>query len=83
MPGYEDAWPPNSPDGSGIEIVWAWIKTQLKYIPSKKLNTKLKLADAVRAIWAAVDQKQIDKLLRDMPKKWKAIVAARGAYVSK
>lgn len=55
MPGYEGAWPSNSPDGSGIEKVWAWIKTQLRYVPKSAKDTNEKLANVVVAIWEGID----------------------------
>ncbi len=58
-------WPPNSPDLSPIEMVWAIMKNRLHDFNPQPTNKK-QLEEALLIIWEGIDQETINNLLKCM-----------------
>ena len=80
-------WPPYSPDLNPIEQVWKRLKELLqKYHPY--IANMAGGADAVRAklvevlpeMWNLIPQELLRKLVESMPRRIKAVIAAKGWY---
>ena len=57
-------WPPNSPDISPIENLWAIIKTKIREEDTSSLE---KLEAALRRAWSAVPPSTLQKLADSLP----------------
>jgi hypothetical protein len=79
-------WPPNSPDLSPIENVWSLLKRKLQnlfpYLRDLKDNEadRAEFERCVQVAWQALDQAQIQKILRSLPDRLRACIHARGWY---
>lgn len=74
-------WPGNSPDLNPIENLWAICKARLRKIDC---TTKIKMIEAVIQVWYR-DERISDncqKLIESMPKRVKAVIAAKGGHIS-
>ena len=78
--------PPHSPDLNPIEHIWKAMKAILRkryphlWILRKNEANRLIFEDALKAAWWAVPQSLIDKLIRSMPRRLRAVRKARGYY---
>ena len=80
-------WPPNSPDMNPIEHLWEHIKTELhrRYPDTKDLQGS---PDVIRAtlrarlaeIWWDIGEEVLDRLIKSMPNRVKALIDADGWY---
>ena len=72
-------WPARSPDMNPIEHVWdqtsVWIRDM-----DDPLSTVAELNNAVRQAWAAVRPGRVRTLVESMPRRVRALVAARGRH---
>ena len=80
-------WPAYSPDMNPIEQLWPHLKTELhrRYPDTKLLNgtpatIKQKLQDRLWEIWWDIGEEVLDRLIDSMPRRVKALIAARGWY---
>ena len=80
-------WPAYSPDMNPIEELWAHLKAELlrRYPDTKLLQgtpaaIKQKLQDRLSEIWWDIGEDVLDGLIESMPRRVKALIAARGWY---
>lgn len=80
-------WPPYSPDLNPIELVWVFLKQNLhKYYPEfinmagHPDTIKPKLAEAIIHCWELLDPSILENLARTMPRRVKAVIAAKAWY---
>jgi transposase len=68
-------WPPQSPDLSPIENLWATLK---KNVWQHKCTTKESFKKIVRNEWAKIEPALCEKLVCSMPKRVRAVIKAQG-----
>lgn len=79
-------WPPNSPDLSPIENVWAILKRQLRSMFPNLRDLKRNQVSieeferCVQLAWAAIPQEKIRKCIDSLDKRLHACIRARGWY---
>ena len=80
-------WPPNSPDMNPIEHLWEHIKTELhrRYPDTKDLQgSPNMIRETLRArlaeIWWDIGEEILDRLIKSMPNRVKALIDADGWY---
>ena len=79
--GHFLEWPPNSPDLSPIENLWAWM--------DKKLGDRNKIKDTAElqvkliAIRDSITTKQLSKYFKGMRNRMKRVVELHGAHIGK
>ena len=56
-----NGWPPNSPDLSPIEMIWAHLKYKQSYLPPA--NNKEELISQIQQLWNEIPQESINKLV--------------------
>ncbi|KAL1489805.1 hypothetical protein ABEB36_013737 [Hypothenemus hampei] len=70
-------WPARSPDLNPIEHVWDEIKRRLrKHVPAPRNSRELR--EMVVQEWNYLPQHVIQNLIRSMPRRLQAVIAARG-----
>src|SRR5579859_6965640 len=81
-------WPANSPDLSPIENLWAHLKLELSTqypdtatLKGSATTIKAKLHKRLNKIWWEIREDVLNKLVEDMPKHCKEVIAARGWYM--
>ncbi|RPB22313.1 hypothetical protein L211DRAFT_788844 [Terfezia boudieri ATCC MYA-4762] len=71
-------WPPQSPDLNLIEALWGDIEQELGEMYGRISDTEI-LADATQAIWKEITGDRLRGLIRTMPDRLRAVIAAGGA----
>ena len=71
---YVLPWPPQSPDLSIIEVVWARLKDGLK----RSYDSREELQKDISFIWKNIPSDFIDKLYSSIPDRIKAVIEAQG-----
>ena len=72
-------WPPHSPDLNPIEHIWIWMKRWITRNYAVRPTGK-RLYAAVEAVWIAVLEEYLLKLVHSMPRRLQAVIAAKGGY---
>lgn len=71
--------PPNSPDLNPIEPVWHELKQLIRALPHPP-NTVEQLKAAIRKAWDDLKIEDIDKHVKSMPERVRAVAKARGGH---
>jgi transposase len=71
--------PANSPDLSPIEPVWHELKKLIRALPNPP-TTAEELQAAILNAWEALSMEDIDKYVRSMPDRVRAVTAAKGGH---
>ena len=74
-------WPPNSPDLSPIEMVWAIMKNRLHDFNPQPTNKK-QLEEALLIIWEGIDQETINNLVKSFQNRLELCVETHGGSIS-
>jgi hypothetical protein len=72
-------WPAMSPDMNPIEHIWAHISKEINDVEPSPANLQ-ELRDTLVIIWNAIPQQLIDTLIDGMPRRLRALHAARGGH---
>lgn len=75
---YPIFWPANSPDLNPIEDLWERIKDYLEEKDPEIHRSYPRLRQAVVEAWNAITHEDILDLIRSMPERCKAVIAAEG-----
>ena len=67
--------PPYSPDLNVIEHLWAFVKSKLK---EKRFGSKVELWYYIRRLWTTIGPQILRDLVDSMPRRIKAVIAAKG-----
>lgn len=70
-------WPPQSPDLNPIEHLWFKIKRELYSYPEPAKGVH-ELKERVRREWLKIEPEYCQNLIRSMPRRIKAVIAAKG-----
>lgn len=80
-------WPPNSPDMSPIEHLWACLKLELhrrypdtKYLQGSPDTVRRTLCERLMEIWWDIGEEILNSLIDSMPRRVHALIAAGGWY---
>ena len=74
-------WPPNSPDLSPIEMIWAIIKRKLSQ-KNTRIRTKSQLKQAIQDEWDAIPMNVINKLIDSFHYRLEMCAATGGETIS-
>ena len=74
-------WPPNSPDLSLIENLWAIVQNQMDEI--RAATSRDGLIDSLKLAWRQSPRETLDDLICGMPERMLACVKERGGYIGK
>ena len=72
-------WPARSPDMNPIEHVWDQMSVWIRDMDDPP-STVAELNNAVRQAWAAVQPGRLRTLVESMPRRVRALLAARGGH---
>ena len=72
-------WPARSPDMNPIEHVWDQMSVWIRDMDDPP-STVAELQNAVRQVWAAVRPGRVRTLVESMPRRVRALMAARGGH---
>jgi transposase len=76
--------PAYSPDLNPIENIWSLLKDRLdkryngSYSRSKSTISIEAFKTAIQEEWALIDQESIDNCILSLPKRWQAVIDAKG-----
>ena len=70
-------WPPQSPDMNPIEHLWPMV---LRKLNGSVFSGKESLWTALQAAFAAIKPSQVQRLYASMPRRMKAVIAAKGGH---
>uniref|UniRef100_A0AAR2JQW1 Transposase Tc1-like domain-containing protein n=1 Tax=Pygocentrus nattereri TaxID=42514 RepID=A0AAR2JQW1_PYGNA len=70
-------WPARSPDLNPIEHIWDIMS---RYIHHFAPQTVQELADALVQVWEEIPQETISHLIRNMPRRCREVIEARGGH---
>ena len=70
-------WPAMTPDMNPIEHVWAELKRRLSFVT---LNDRQQLRAFLQREWAALAPRYLNKLIRSMVRRCRALVNANGEH---
>ena len=80
-------WPAYSPDLNPIEQCWAWIKDwiskhypDLDSLPKRGNIAKDALLNAITEAWEEMKDEMLENLIDSMPRRYAAVVEAKGRY---
>lgn len=68
-------WPSRSPDLNPIENLWHYIKVRVR---DTKPNNLIELEDCVLKCWNEIDPAYCKQLIKSMPRRITACIAAKG-----
>lgn len=68
-------WPPNSPDLSPIENLWAFVSAR---VPRTPVHDADEFFERISAVWEEVAQNLLTKLFRSMPRRIGEVIKRRG-----
>jgi hypothetical protein len=71
-------WPPNSPDLSGIENLWAILKQR---ISNYHFQTISELKEQLQREWSAIPQETIDSIIASTPQRFQLVVNENGKSI--
>ncbi|EEH06942.1 transposable element Tcb2 transposase [Histoplasma capsulatum G186AR] len=74
-----EEWPAQFPDLNPIENLWMTMKRRVSKIRHKIHSTE-QMKDELQKIWDSITQEEIQSLMRSMPRRMKAVIAAKGAH---
>ena len=77
----KEVWPPNSPDLSPIENLWAIVQSKMDEMPAA--NSRERLTDSLKLAWKKIPRETISNLISGMPDRMQACVRERGGYIGK
>ncbi|KAG5294030.1 transposable element Tcb2 transposase [Histoplasma capsulatum G186AR] len=72
-----EEWPAQFPDLNPIENLWMTMKRRVSKIRHKIHSTE-QMKDELQKIWDSITQEEIQSLMRSMPRRMKAVIAAKG-----
>ena len=70
-----DSWPANSPDLNPIENIWAELRCN---VARRNPRSREELERAVTSSWREIAQPPIDNAMNSMPRRLRAVLAAKG-----
>ena len=73
-------WPPNSPDLSAIELIWAIIKQMLIFFPPKDMND---LKNTIKLIWDSIPKNICENIIDHMKRRWDLCIKFKGRRLDK
>ena len=73
-------WPPNSPDLSAIEIIWAIIKQMLIFFPPKDMD---ELKNTIKMIWSSIPKTICENIIEHMKHRWALCIKYKGRRLDK
>ena len=79
--GHFLEWPPNSPDLSPIENLWAWMDKKLG--DRSEIKDTAELQVKLTAIRDSITTKQLSKYFRGMRNRMKRVAELHGAHIGK
>ena len=68
-------WPPQSPDLNPIENLWSILDFQCR---GRRPKTAQDLFESLQQAWNSISVEKLQKLVDSMPKRLKAVIAAKG-----
>ena len=77
----KEVWPPNSPDLSPIENLWAIVQNKMDEMPAA--TSRDGLVDSLKLAWRKIPRETLDNLISGMPERMQACVKERGGYIGK
>ena len=75
-------WPPNFPDLSPIENLWATLKDKVNRMEPQP-STIEELKRAVEDAWSKISPDTLENLISSMPDRINAVIIAKGFFPSK
>ena len=73
-------WPPNSPDLSGIEIIWSIIKQMLILFPPKDLDN---LKSTIKVIWESIPKTICENIIEHIKHRWELCIKYKGRRIDR
>jgi hypothetical protein len=80
-------WPPQSPDLNPIENLWTDLKvrfhsqfSKMFRHPSKSLEARYRYGEVLQEVWYAQGMELVDTLVKSMPRRCAAVIAAKGGW---
>ena len=73
-------WPSKSPDLNIIENLWSHISRSINALPERPRNAA-QLRDAVHDKWRALSQARVQRLVRSLHRRVRAVVEADGGHI--
>ena len=73
-------WPPNSPDLSAIEMIWAIIKQMLILFPPKDMES---LKNTIKLIWDSIPKTICENIINHMEQRWELCIKYKGRRLDK
>ncbi len=75
-------WPVRSLDFNPIELLWNMLQQRVSQHRPNPPQTAQTIRDALMEQWNPIDQGSIRRLIRDMPRRGRACIQARGGHTS-
>ena len=73
-------WPPNSPDLNPMENLWRILRINVRRRNPRPMK-KAELIAALKEEWEKLDISQVQNLIRSMPDRLRAVIAAKGGSI--